>query len=143
MPNAQAQAETAAAPAMEAASAQPSPAPPAPPAGAPTYAPPPAYAPAPGYAPGAPLAAPRSVGGAAVIVEAIAGFFGLFGIGWLMSGITTTGLFLLIGGIIWDVVGFFFSITTLGLGFLCVGAVNVVVLIVSSVLLNRRLTTGR
>lgn len=126
---------------MEAPSAAPAYAPP--PASAPAYAPPLAYGATPGYAPVAPLAAPRPVGIAAVVVEAIAGFFGLFGIGWLMSGITTTGLFLLIGGIIWDVVGFFFSIFTAGFGLFCVGAVNIVVLIISSVLLNRRLTTGR
>jgi hypothetical protein len=89
------------------------------------------------------MVAPRQGGTVAIVVEAICGFFGLFGIGWLMSGVTTTGLFLLVGGIIWDVVGFFFGVLTAGLGFFCVGAVNIVVLIISSVLLNRRLTTGR
>ncbi len=78
-----------------------------------------------------------------VVVEAIAGFFGFFGIGWLMSGFTSTGLFLLIGGIIWDVVGLFFGIVTVGLGFACVAIVNLTVLISSAVILNRRLTTGR
>ncbi len=113
------------------------------PAGAPTDAPAPAQAPAPGYAPAAPLPAPRQGGKAAVVVEAICGIVGLFGIGWLMSGVVTTGLLLLVGGIIWDVVGFFFGISTSGLAFVVVVAVNIVVLIISSALLHRRLTTGR
>lgn len=113
------------------------------PANAPTNAPAPAQAPAPGYAPAAPLPAPRQGGKAAVVVEAICGIVGLFGIGWLMSGVVTTGLLLLVGGIIWDVVGFFFGISTSGLAFAVVVAVNIVVLIISSALLNRRLTTGR
>lgn len=113
------------------------------PAAAPTDAPARAQAPAPGYAPAAPLPAPRQGGKPAVVVEAICGIVGLFGIGWLMSGIGATGLLLLVGGIIWDVVGFFFGISTSGLAFAVVVAVNIVVLIISSALLNRRLTTGR
>ena len=113
------------------------------PASAPTNAPAPAQAPAPGYAPVAPIPAPRQGGKAAVVIEAICGIVGLFGIGWLMSGVVTTGLLLLVGGIIWDVVGFFFGISTSGLAFAVVVAVNIVVLIISSALLHRRLTTGR
>jgi membrane-bound ClpP family serine protease len=89
------------------------------------------------------LAAPRPASTLPVVVEVIAGLFGLFGIGWLMSGFTSTGLFLLIGGIIWDVVGSIIGVVTLGIGFLCLGIVNVIVLISSAVILNRRLTTGR
>ena len=77
------------------------------------------------------------------MVEAIAGLFGLFGIGWLMSGFTTIGLFLLIGGIIWDVVGSFVSVFTLGLGFICMGIVNIIVLVTSTIVLNNRLNRLR
>jgi len=91
----------------------------------------------------APMIAARPTSTLPVVIEAIAGLFGFFGIGWLMSGFTTTGLFLLIGGIIWDVVGLFLGIVTAGFGFACVGIVNIIVLVTSSIILSRRLTTGR
>ncbi len=89
------------------------------------------------------MAAPRSNGGAAIVFEVIAGLFGFFGIGWLASGFTTTGLFLLIGGIIWDVVGGLLSVATFGAGFLCMGVVNIIVVVVSAITLNNRLNRAR
>lgn len=89
------------------------------------------------------MAAPRSNSGVAIVLEVIAGLFGFFGIGWLISGYTTTGLLLLVGGIIWDVVGGLLSVTTLGFGFLCMGVVNIIVVVVSAIALNNRVNRAR
>jgi hypothetical protein len=121
-------------------------APTAPPASAPDVAPAAAYPPMAGYTPVQPMVAPKRNGGAAIVVEVIAGLFGFFGVGWLMSGFTTTGLFLLIGGIIWLVVGFLLSVVSLvagGFGFPCMVVVDVIVAIVSAVVLNNRLKGAR
>lgn len=135
----------AAATAVPAAAAQPSTplAPTAPPVSAPVYPPAAPYPPAPAYAPVPPMAAPRSNSGVAIVLEVIAGLFGFFGIGWLISGYTTTGLLLLVGGIIWDVVGGLLSVTTLGFGFLCMGVVNIIVVVVSAIALNNRVNRAR
>jgi hypothetical protein len=109
-----------------------------------TYAPPMAP-PAPqfqGYAPVAPMMAPRREKTVPILLEVIPGLFGLFGIGWLVSGYTSTGLLLLIGGLVFDVVMGIITVFTLGIGFLCWGPLIVVIMIVSAVMLNRRLDMG-
>jgi hypothetical protein len=97
------------------------------------------YAPAVGYAPVQPMSAPVRNNGLALVLEVVPGLFGFFGIGWLVGGFTSTGLFLLIGGIIWLVVGSFLSILTLGAGFFCMAVINLIVVIVSTLMLNNRL----
>lgn len=81
--------------------------------------------------------------GLATVLEFLLGLVGFFGIGWLVSGFTTTGLFLLVAGIIWDVVAGFVSISMNTLGFVVLGVVNVVVAIISTLVLRGRLQRGR
>ena len=78
----------------------------------------------------------------AIILEVIPGLFGIFGIGWMVSGYILPGILLLIGGIIVDVClwlgAIFLAAVTLGLGavtFVCPGIFNLVVLITSTIIL--------
>jgi hypothetical protein len=88
------------------------------------------------------MAAPRRDKTVPLLLEAIPGFFGVYGIGWLVSGFTSTGLMLLIGGIIFSVVMLIITIFTLGFGLLCWGPINLVVMITSTIILNKRLDSG-
>ena len=76
----------------------------------------------------------------ALVVEIIASFFGIYGIGWLMAGETTTGVLLLIGSFVlyWPIfiVG---SILTVGLGLVCLGPLAIAAIIVNAILLNNAL----
>jgi hypothetical protein len=111
---------------------------------------PPAYAPSPqppapvGYA-----APPQPVASAAVapqasapnttpvIVEAILAFFGIYGVGWLMSGETTIGVALLIAGFVWDAIFVAAAFTVLGL--CCVVPLQLIFVALSAFQLNNRL----
>ncbi len=127
---------------------------------APPSEPPPAYTPpppppAPEYAaPAQPLApsgyvAPQPVAGAyvapqvrprdttPVIVEAILAFFGFYGIGWLISGETTTGVILLIAGFVWDAIFIAAAFTVIGL--CCVVPLQLIFVALSAFQLNNRL----
>jgi hypothetical protein len=77
---------------------------------------------------------------AALVVEVIASLFGIYGIGWLMAGETTTGVLLLIGSFVlyWPIfiVG---SILTLGLGLFCLGPLGIAAIIINAILLNNTL----
>ncbi len=77
---------------------------------------------------------------AALVVEVIASLFGIYGIGWLMAGETTTGVLLLIGSFVlyWPIfiVG---SIITLGLGLFCLGPLGIAAIIINAILLNNML----
>lgn len=79
----------------------------------------------------------------AVLVECICGFFGLYGIGWLMSGYTTTGIVLLICGLLWS--GFVLTVLvfTAGFGGLCLGPINIALWITSALILNSKLKQRR
>lgn len=109
----------------------------------PPYAPAATYAPAVGAAPAQPMMAPARNNTLAIVLEIIPGLFGFFGIGWLASGYVTTGLILLIAGIMWTVIGSFFSVLTFGFGFACMAVINIVVVIVSALTLSSRLKRGR
>lgn len=77
---------------------------------------------------------------AALVVEVIASLFGIYGIGWLMAGETTTGILLLIGSFVlyWPIfiVG---SIITFGLGLVCLGPLGIAAIIINAILLNNTL----
>jgi len=88
------------------------------------------------------VAAPRRDKTLPILLEVIPGLFGLYGIGWLVSGFTSTGLMLLIGGIVFGVIMVIVSIFTLGLGLLCWGPINLAVMITSTIVLNKRLDSG-
>jgi hypothetical protein len=76
----------------------------------------------------------------ALVVEIIASLFGIYGIGWLMAGETTTGVLLLVGSLVlyWPIfiIG---TIITLGFGLLCLGPLAIAAIIVNAILLNKTL----
>lgn len=114
----------------------------------------PAY-PVPGRGPAYPVAAPRTrplvmpppptrprpqrprSGTAPVVIEAVGAFFGIFGLGWLMTGRNTTGILLLLGGLVWDVIGL--GLITSGVGACCFLPVHVVFIALTTVLLSNHI----
>jgi hypothetical protein len=118
---------------------------------APILPPPPNYGNYGGYAqPGPPpgmLMVPKtqpdqSTRTAAIVVEVILDLFGIYGVGWLIAGETTTGILLLVGSFIWWAIagiGIFF---TAGFGLICIFPLNIVFLLLSVILLSQR-TAGR
>jgi hypothetical protein len=83
----------------------------------------------------------------AILLEAIPGFFGLFGIGWMVAGYVVPGILLLVGGIIAGVgiwiAGTLGAIVTGGATLLCPAIFNIAVLIISSLVLNSKLKQRR
>ncbi|HEU5347230.1 MAG TPA: hypothetical protein VFU63_01330 [Ktedonobacterales bacterium] len=76
---------------------------------------------------------------AAVLVECICGFFGFYGIGWLMSGYTTTGILLLLGGFVWKVLFWLIVLGTGFVGLICMGPIDLAIWITSGVILSNTL----
>lgn len=90
-------------------------------------------------APVTPVAVATSGGNsAAIIVEVLLNIFtGIYGVGWLMAGETTTGIILLVCSLFlyWPilVVG---TIITFGIGLLCLGPLAIGAIIFNAILLN-------
>jgi len=80
---------------------------------------------------------------AAVAVECIAGFFGFYGIGWLMSGYTAAGIIMLICGFIWDSIYVTIAVLTIGIGLICLVPLDAIIWGTSAVLLNNKLKERR
>ena len=114
----------------------PPPPPPGYPRSQPLYAPPMVYA-SPGYAP-PPSAHQGKPEPVAVAVEAICALFGIYGIGWLMSGRTGVGLGLLFGGLAWIAVVIVGGIFTGGLGCICLGPLHLLFIVASTITLATR-----
>lgn len=70
----------------------------------------------------------------AVAIEALCAFFGIYGIGWLMAGRTTTGILLLLAGLAWDTIGLGLILT--GVGVCCFLPLHAVFITLSTVLLS-------
>ena len=79
---------------------------------------------------------------AAIIAEVILDLFGIYGVGWLIAGETTTGVLLLVGSFIWWPIAIIASIFTVGIGLICVIPLNFVFLLLSVIFLSQR-TAGR
>ena len=75
----------------------------------------------------------------AIILEAICGLFGVMGIGWLISGRTSTGVILLVGYLVWVAVAFVLMLLTFGLFAFCFAPIHLAVVAVSTYLLYNRL----
>ena len=76
-----------------------------------------------------------------VIVEVLLSLFlGIYGVGWLMAGETTTGIILLICSILlyWPIL-ITITIFTFGLGLFCLGPLAIGAIILNAVLLNNKL----
>ena len=77
----------------------------------------------------------------AIILEIVGGLFGIFGIGWLVAGKSKVGIPLLIGSVVWFLIEIVALIFTLGIGIVCVGPIDLIVLIVSAIMLNNSFNT--
>ena len=79
--------------------------------------------------------APRAASGTAIALEAILAFFGIYGVGWLMSGYVRTGALIMIAGFIWDLIAGTIVFFTLGLGGVCVGPLHLAFVAASTIAL--------
>ncbi len=68
----------------------------------------------------------------ALILELLPGLFGIYGIGWIYANKTGTGLALLIGGLVWDVIAIIIDVATGGFGCFCSLPVNIAAVAISS-----------
>lgn len=76
----------------------------------------------------------------ALIAEILCSLFGVFGVGWLIGGETTTGVLLLIGSFVlyWPII-FGGTLITFGLGLICLGPLAIGLIILNALLLNNKL----
>jgi hypothetical protein len=75
-------------------------------------------------------------------LEIILGLFGIHGIGWLVAGYTSEGLFWLVGSIVYLVMATVVSAVTLGFGLICLVPIAIGLLVWSALALNSRLKTS-
>jgi hypothetical protein len=73
-------------------------------------------------------------------LEIILGLFGIHGVGWLVAGYQSTGLFWLVGGIVYLILAAIVITVTFGIGTLCVAPISIGLLVWSAVALNNRLS---
>jgi len=83
--------------------------------------------------------APTSSGSndGALVAEILLSLLGIFGVGWLIAGETTTGVILLVCSIFlyWPIM-FFGTLVTGGAGLLCLGPLMIAAIITNALLLN-------
>jgi len=84
---------------------------------------------------------PRRPQGSAVAVEAILALFGIYGVGWLMSGLTTAGAVIMSLGFVWDVAIVIVAIATLGIGALCLVPMHFLFVTLTTVMLSNQIIT--
>ncbi|MEO7001437.1 MAG: hypothetical protein ABI068_06520 [Ktedonobacterales bacterium] len=75
----------------------------------------------------------------AIVLEAVCGLFGVMGVGWLISGRTSTGVILLAGYLGWLAVATLLFILTFGLFVVCFAPIHLAVVAVSTVMLYNHL----
>lgn len=73
----------------------------------------------------------------AMILEILPGMFGFLGIGWIYSGVTSKGVLILIGFLIWEIFAGFFTALTGGIAVICWLPVNIVCIFFSATYLNK------
>ncbi|HEX6820175.1 MAG TPA: hypothetical protein VF120_17500 [Ktedonobacterales bacterium] len=87
------------------------------------------------YVPSGPYGAPQlRRNSTPVAIEAVAALFGLFGLGWLYAGRNSTGILLIAGGLVWDVLGL--ALLSTGIGAICFLPVHAVLVTLSAVRLS-------
>jgi hypothetical protein len=75
----------------------------------------------------------------ALVLELLPGFFGLLGFGWIYTGQVTTGVLLLAGFLLWNMLALFLDLITISL-FLCLHIpINLTALLLSGILLNNHI----
>ncbi len=72
----------------------------------------------------------------ALVLEILPALFGVFGIGRLYSGDTTTGVIWLIGGLVWAGIQVLIAVFTAGIGCFCTIPINLVAVGLAGYLLN-------
>jgi hypothetical protein len=75
---------------------------------------------------------------AAIIAETILDLFGIYGVGWLIAGETTTGTILLVASFFWWSVAVLITIFTVGIGLICIFPLDLIFLLLSVILLAQR-----
>lgn len=80
----------------------------------------------------------RRPDGAALVAEAALALFGIYGVGWLMSGKTTAGILLMAGGILWIILVIVGSILTGGIGACCLVPLHMGAIATSTILLSQQ-----
>lgn len=80
----------------------------------------------------------------ALLLEVILSLFGIFGVGWLLAGETTTGIVLLVCSIVvyWPFM-IFGTLLTFGLGLICLGPLAITAIIVNALVFNTILRRKR
>lgn len=81
---------------------------------------------------------PTSTNNGALVAEVLLNIFlGIYGVGWLMAGETTTGIILLICSLVlyWPIV-IVSAILTVGVGLACIGPLAIIAIVVNAILLN-------
>ena len=75
-----------------------------------------------------------------LIIEVILSLFGIYGVGWLTAGETTTGVILLICSFVvyWPLL-ILIAVFTLGLGLACDFPLGIAAIIINAILLNNTL----
>lgn len=76
----------------------------------------------------------------ALIAEILCSLFGIFGVGWLVGGETTTGIVLLVGSFVfyWPIM-FVGTLITFGFGLVCLGPLAIGLIILNALVLNNKL----
>lgn len=99
--------------------------------GAPPVTPPPAEPtifsqPAETYSATPSLATPAKDRTLTLVLELVPAFFGIFGLGWMYGGNLTVGLILLLGIIVWNVMGLVVAFFTAAVSLCCTVPLNIV-----------------
>lgn len=83
---------------------------------------------------------PTQKNNGALIAEIILSLFGIFGVGWLISGETTIGVLLLVGSLVLYIpIAILGIVFTLGFGIVCIGPLSIAAIIINAILLNNAL----
>jgi hypothetical protein len=85
---------------------------------------------------------PTRPSGAAIAVEAVLSLFGIFGVGWLMSGKTGPGAAIMILGFVWDVVAMLGTIITFGFGVCAVVPLHLIFVAATTIALANQTQDG-
>ncbi len=80
---------------------------------------------------------------APVFVELVLNLIGIFGIGWLMAGHRVAGILLLIFSLVWITAAAIVTVATFGFALLCLGPMNLVLLLLSTLILLSRVRSAR
>lgn len=82
-------------------------------------------------------------GFAPVLVELLLNLIGIFGVGWLMAGYRFAGMLFLVFSLAWLATAAVVLPTTSGFGLICLGPLDLILLLLSTLLLLARVRSTR